>query len=372
MSHPRDRAGEDVAEIASQFAIDGEFLDAEPYGSGHINATYVSGVRQGRRVVRYVHQRINHTIFTSPEKVMENIVRVTAHIRAKLVAAGADPCRRVLTVVPTVDGQSFLKTPGGEYWRTYLFVEGARTYDVIEDPEHVYAAGKAFAEFQERVADLPGPRLYETIPHFGNAVKRLEALDEAVRRDPAGRVRAAGNEIDFVTARRATVSMFEDLRLAGAVPERIIHYDTKTNNVLIDDRTGEGICVIDLDTVMPGLAMFDFGDAVRMGAAAAAEDERDLARVSMDLAMFDRLTCGYLRTASRFLTRCEVDHLAASPRLVTLTQGMRFLTDYLSGDVYYKTARAEHNRDRCRTQFRMVQDMEAKADRMEEIVARYR
>ena len=372
MSRPSDRESNDIAGIAAQFEVDGEFLDARPYGSGHINSTYVSRVRRRGQVVRYVHQRINHTIFKSPEKVMANIGRVTTHIRTKLIAAGADPSRRVLTIVPTLDGGSFLKTPGGGYWRTYLFVEGARTYDVIENPDHVYAAAKAFADFQKTVADLPAPRLHETIPHFGNAEKRFEALVDAVGRDSAGRAKAAKGEIDFAMARKALVSMFEDLRRADAVPERIIHYDTKINNVLIDDETGEGICVIDLDTVMPGLAMFDFGDAVRMGAATAAEDELDLSKVSIDLAMLDRLSCGYLKTAREFLTGIEVDHLAPGARLVTFTQGVRFLTDYLAGDVYYRISRPTHNLDRCRTQFRMVLDMEHKTEQMAEIVARYR
>ena len=369
--HP-DGASDGIAEIASQFEIGGEFLDATAYGSGHINSTYVSRVRQGGRVVRFIHQRINHDIFKSPADLMSNIERVTSHIRAKLISAGPDVSRRVLTVVRAVDGGSFVKTEAGQYWRTYLFVEGARTYDVIEDPAHVYAAAKAFADFQETLADLPGPRLCETIPDFGNTEKRFDALVEAAGRDSAGRAAGAREQIEFAMARKALVSMFEDLLRADAVPERIIHYDTKINNVLIDDETGEGICVIDLDTVMPGLAMYDFGDAVRMGAATAPEDELDLSKVSIDLAMFDRLSCGYLETARKFLTGIEIDHLAPAARLITFTQGVRFLTDYLAGDVYYKVSRPTHNLDRCRAQFRMVLDMEGKAEQMAEIVARYR
>ena len=367
-----DRASDDIAEIACQFEIGGEFLDAAGYGSGHINSTYVSRVRQGDQVVRFIHQRINHDIFKSPADVMSNIERVTSHIRAKLISAGADASRRVLTVVRAVDGGSFVKTPAGEYWRTYLFVEGARTYDIITDPAQVYSAARAFADFQETLADLPGPRLCETIPDFGNTERRFEALTQAIRRDSAGRLAEAREDVEFAMARETLVSMFEDLRRADAVPERIIHYDTKINNVLIDDETGQGICVIDLDTVMPGLAMYDFGDAVRMGAATAAEDQRDLAKVSIDLAMFDRLSCGYLETARRFLTGIELDHMAPAARLITFTQGVRFLTDYLAGDVYYKVSRPGHNLDRCRTQFRMVTDMEGKAEQMAQIVARYR
>jgi len=361
-----------IADIAGQFAIAGRFLDAEAYGSGHINTTYVSRVQSGQAIVRYVHQRINHEIFKSPEQVMENIERVTAHIRAKLVAAGADPARRVMTVVPTVDGKSLYKTPEGEYWRTYTFVEGARTYDVIENPRHVYEAAKAFANFQQAVADLPAPRLHETIAQFGNAEMRFEALVDAVERDPANRAAGVKNEIEFAMARRELASMFEDLRRAGAIPERIIHYDTKINNVMIDDETGEGICVIDLDTVMPGVAMYDFGDAVRTGAATAAEDEPELSKVAVNLDTYDRLCCGYLETAREFLTPTEIDHLAPAARLIMFTQGVRFLSDYVAGDVYYKIARPDHNLDRCRTQFHMVADMESKAEQMERTVAQYR
>jgi len=361
-----------IADIVGRFAIAGRFLDAVAYGSGHINTTYVSRIQSGTDVVRYVHQRINHEIFKSPEQVMENIDRVTAHIRAKFVAAGVDPRRGVMTVVPTVEGNSLHKTPQGEYWRTYTFVEGARTYDVIDNPQHVYEAAKAFANFQQAVADLPAPRLHETIEQFGNAEMRFDALVDAVQRDPVNRAAGMKDEIDFAMARRELASMFEDLRRANAVPERIIHYDTKINNVMIDDESGQGICVIDLDTVMPGVAMYDFGDAVRTGAATAGEDERDLSKVAVNLDTYDHLCRGYLETAREFLTPVEIDHLAPAARLIMFTQGVRFLSDYIAGDVYYKIARPDHNLDRCRTQFHMVADMESKAVQMERTVAQYR
>ena len=362
----------DIAEIAARFRIDGRFIDAAPYGAGHINRTFVSRVQTSSGVVRFVHQRINHDIFKRPEELMSNIERVTAHIRDKHIAAGRDPARRVLTVVPALDGGSFLRTGDGGYWRTYLFVEDAHTCDVAESPDHAYSAAKAFAEFQLMVGDLPGERLYETIPHFGDSARRFGALVEAVEKDAAGRAAEVTGEIDFALAREDFTPVLGDLLAGGRVPERIIHYDTKINNVLIDDRTGEGICVIDLDTVMPGVAMYDFGDMVRLGAATAAEDEPDPGKVHLDLEMFESLVRGYLQTAAGFLTSVEIDHLAFSARLIAFTIGMRFLTDHLAGDVYYRTHRPGHNLDRCRTQFAMVRDMEARADEMASIVNKYR
>ena len=361
-----------IVEIAARFRIDGRFIDAAAYGSGHINRTFVSRVQTGGGIVRFVHQQINHDIFKRPEDLMSNIERVTAHIREKYIAAGQDPARRVLTLVPALDGRSFHRTDDGEYWRTYLFVEDAHTRDVAGSPKHAYSAAKAFAEFQLMVSDLPGQRLHETILHFGDSGRRFDALVEAIEKDLAGRAAAARGEIDFALAREDIVPVLDDLLAQGRVPERIIHYDTKINNVLIDDRTGEGICVIDLDTVMPGMAMYDFGDMVRLGAATAAEDERDLSKVHLDLEMFESLTRGYLQTAAGFLTPTEIDHLAPSARLFTLTTGIRFLTDYLAGDVYYRTHRPGQNLDRCRTQFAMVREMEDSANQMAAIVDRYR
>ncbi len=361
-----------IAEIAARFRIDGRFIDSAACGQGHINRTFVSRVETGDGDVRFVHQQINHDIFKRVEELMSNIERVTAHIREKYIAAGQDPARRVLALVPALDGRSFHRTDDGEYWRTYLFVEGAHTCDVAESPDHAYSAAKAFGEFQLMVSDLAGERLGETIPHFGDSARRFDALVEAVEKDAAGRAAAVTGEIDFALAREDITPVLGDLLAQGRVPERIIHYDTKINNVLIDDRTGEGICVIDLDTVMPGVAMYDFGDMVRLGAATAAEDEQDLGKVHLDLEMFKSLARGYLQTAADFLTPTEIDHLAPSARLITFTTGMRFLTDHLAGDVYYRTHRAGQNLDRCRTQFAMVREMEDNADRMAAIVNRYR
>lgn len=358
----------DLRQVASQFCIDGRFLDAAPYGSGHINDTYASRFDQDGRVVRYIHQRINHTIFKEPEKLMENIERVTDYARSRIIAAGGDPLRQTLTLIPTTDGKSFFRSPEGNYWRTYVFIEGARTYDQVEDIRHVYAANKAFGEFQKMLADLPGKRLHETIPDFHNTRKRFEQFNRALEADVINRACEVKSEIDFVLAREADTSVIVDLLAAGELPERVTHNDTKLNNVMIDDVTGEGVCVIDLDTVMPGSALYDFGDSVRIGASTAPEDERDLGKVTVDLGMFERLSAGYLDAARSFLIPKETELLSFSAKLMTFECGMRFLADHLSGDVYFKIHREGHNLDRCRTQFKMVAEMERLADRMEAIV----
>jgi len=362
----------DLAKIISQFQIDGRLVEVAPHGTGHINDTYASRFDTPRGQRRYVHQRINHRIFREPEKLMENVERVTRHLRDKIIAAGGDPERETLNLVPVRDGRTFHRDERGNTWRTYLFIEGARTYDVVENLDHVYSAARAFGEFQKLVSDLPGARLWETIPDFHNTPRRLEAFEEAVGCDAAGRAAGARDEIDFVRRRAGEASVLVDLQRQGKVPERITHNDTKLNNVMIDDATGRGICVIDLDTVMPGLVGYDFGDAVRLGANPAAEDERDLSKVCMDLAMFDRLARGYLDAARGFLTAEEIDHLAFSALLITFEIGVRFLTDHLAGDEYFKVHREGHNLDRCRTQFKMVADMERQADRMAAVIDRYR
>ena len=255
----------------------------------------------------------------------------------------------------------------GNWWRMYLFIEFARTYDIIENERQAYEAASAFARFQNRLADLPAPRLHETIPAFHNTLWRLKALDAAIAADVCGRKAEVAAEIAFVEERRAQCGRLLERQARGEIPERITHNDTKINNVMLDDVTGAGVCVIDLDTVMPGLALYDFGDMVRSATAAAKEDERDLSKVGSRIGMFEALARGYLSEAA-FLVPAEVDELVFSGRLITLTIGIRFLTDYLSGDVYFKTHRPGQNLDRCRTQLQMVRSMEAQADAMESIV----
>jgi Ser/Thr protein kinase RdoA (MazF antagonist) len=361
----------DLKAICGLFAVEGRWVSSCPIPSGHINDTYCSEFEVGGKRVRYVNQRINHLVFRQPEKLMENIERVTRFARERIIAAGGDARRETLTIVPTRDGRSFHKTPEGHYWRMFHYIDGARTYDKVEDLRHVYAASRAFGAFQKMLSQMPGGRLHETIPYFHHTRKRFEAFGDALRRDAASRAAGVGPEVDFVLAREKDTGVVVDGLAAGGIPERVTHNDTKLNNVMIDDRTGQGICVIDLDTVMPGSVLYDFGDSVRLGAATAAEDERDLDKVGFDLRLFDRLAEGYLDAARDFLTDEESRLLAFSAKLLTLECGIRFLTDHLNGDVYFKVHREAHNLDRARTQFKMVAEMERRTGEMEAIVRRY-
>ncbi len=361
----------DLEAICGAFAVEGRYVSSCPIPSGHINDTYCSEFESGGRRLRYVNQRINHLVFREPDKLMENIERVTRFAREQIEATGGDAMRETLNIVPALDGMSFHRTAEGSYWRMFHFIGGARTYDKVEDLRHVYAASRAFGAFQKMLSRLPGERLHETIPFFHHSRKRFEAFSEALAQDVKGRASEVRPEIDFVLAREKDTGIVVDGLAAGRIPERVTHNDTKLNNVMIDDATGEGLCVIDLDTVMPGSVLYDFGDSVRLGAATAAEDEQDLAKVGFDIRMFDRLAEGYLDAARDFLTAEEVRLLAFSAKLLTLECGIRFLTDHLKGDVYFKIHREAHNLDRCRTQFKMVAEMERQMDDMDAVVRRY-
>jgi len=362
----------DLETIGQNFQLKGRFSQAVKVNSGHIHDTYVSRQETATGSVRYVHQRLNTQVFKDPEKLMKNIERVTAFARQQILRTGGDPDRETLTLIPTRDGLTFYKTPRGEYWRTYAYIDGAHTYEVTENLRHIYSAARSFGNFQRLLDCLPGERLFETIPNFHHTRKRYEAFEQAVEADVARRVGEVGAEIDFMRQHAADTGVIVDLLAQGELPERITHNDTKLNNVLIDDHTGEGICVIDLDTIMPGCALYDFGDLVRMGAATAVEDETDLSEVGLDLTHFEWLVRGYLDAVCGFLTPAEWAYLTFSARLITLEQGMRFLTDYLNGDTYYKVKHNRHNLDRCRNQIKMVTDMERKKDAMEAVIKRYR
>ena len=361
-----------LAAMAEQFRFEGDFLDGGPCGFGHINDTYAVRFGQADGAIRrYALQRINHDVFKNPKTLMQNIERVIAHLRERIAKAGGDPEREALSLIPTLDGGVLYET-GGEYWRAYAFIEGARTFEVAASLDHVYNVSKAFGQFQKLLGDFPAEQLYETIPNFHHTGKRFEALVATVERDARNRAQSVRAEIEFVEQRAEDVWILVNLLERGELPTRVIHNDTKFNNVMIDEETGEGVCVIDLDTVMPGLSLYDFGDSVRSGANPAAEDEQDVSKVEMSLDIFDRLAHGYLDAARDFLTPTEMDYLSFSARLIAFECGMRFLTDHLNGDVYFKVHRENHNLDRCRTQFKMVRDMEGKFERMEEVVARYR
>jgi hypothetical protein len=352
-----------LAEVARQFQITGDFVGAQPYGSGHINDTYCAVFQHADGPTHSILQRINTNIFKQPESLMQNIQRVTQHLAAQ-VASEADHDRRVLNLVPARDGRGWLVDSTGNYWRAYRFIEGARSYDTVESTGQAFQAAKAFGRFQQLLVTLPAPPLHETIPDFHNTPRRFAALEQAIAADVAGRAIHAKPEIQFAMAHRPICSVLLDANL----PVRATHNDTKFNNVLLDDETGEGVCVIDLDTVMPGLVHYDFGDMVRTTTSPAAEDEQDLSKVTMQLPMFEALARGYLATAGGFLTGAERDLLVFSGKLITFEIGIRFLTDYLSGDLYFKVHRDGQNLDRCRTQFKLVESLEQQEKAMERLV----
>ena len=359
----------DLKQIYPQFDIPGTFVSAAPYGNGHINDTYALTMSVHGASRRYILQRINSYVFKDPVSLMENVCRVTTHQHDKLKKAGCpDPERRALTLVPARDGTMHVMDAEGSLWRTYLFIEQASTYDTIRDPLQATQAARAFGEFQKQLVDLPGKRLFETIPNFHNTPKRFEALEKAIEADSCNRTRDVRPEIEFAMKRKAMTGVLLGKHRQGLIPERITHNDTKINNVMLDNDTNEGICIIDLDTVMPGLVLYDFGDMLRSGTNSAPEDERDLSKVYSQRPVFEALVDGYLESAGSFLNKTEKEFLVFSGKLITFEIGIRFLTDYLSGDVYFKTHRPGQNLDRCRVQFKLAQSMEEQEDSMNRYV----
>ena len=359
----------DTRAVARHFALLGDYVSAPPYGSGHINDTFALEMDQGGRSVRYVLQRINHNIFRNPDGLMRNVERVCRHTQAKLAQAGrADASRRALTLVPARDGRGWYVDPHGNHWRCYVFVERATGHDVIRNADQAFQAAKAFGAFQALLADLPGDRLVETIPNFHHTPSRYAAFEAALAKDAHGRAKEAAPEIAFAQARAHEVGTIVEAMARGEIPERVTHNDTKLNNVLLDNESQEGICVIDLDTVMPGSALYDFGDLVRTSTSPAAEDETDLSKVTMQLPMFAALVQGYLASAGGFLTPRERELLPFAGKLITFEIGLRFLTDWLEGDVYFKVKRPRHNLDRLRTQFKLVESIEAQLPAMQALV----
>ncbi|MDR2258019.1 MAG: aminoglycoside phosphotransferase family protein [Treponema sp.] len=343
-----------------QFSIYGEFEFAEPFGNGHINRTYRSRWNQAGVRVRYTHQRINEQVFARPDEVMENIERVTRHIREKLIRAGAaDRSRRVLTVVPSRDGKPWVRDAQGGWWRTYFFVEGTHTLDLVSSAGEARFLGKSAARFQRQLADLGEPRLHETIPDFHNMEKRYSRFHEAVEKDSRRRAAGVQGEIAFMLENEERGALLIRALTDGSIPERICHNDTKMNNILIDNEDFQACCVIDLDTVMPGTSLFDVGDLIRTVSTRAEEDERDLSRVTWDPVFFEALLDGYLSEAPEFLIPKEKELLCEAGRNITQIMGLRFLTDYLEGDHYYHITRPDHNLDRCRNQMALIKSMDA-------------
>ena len=357
----------DIPAICRQFAVQGNVTHYRPYGNGHINDTFLI---QSTDATTYILQRINHHVFKQPLVVMSNIEHVLGHWRQVLQAQNTHAAhRKCPQLLPARDGKAYIVDAESNVWRMFHYIDGTRTVDVIETPEQAFLAAKAFGQFQQHLAALPTHHLAETIPGFHHTRNRFRALIRAIDADTHGRVNEVRPEIAFVLAREADTGQLLDLQAKGQLPERVTHNDTKINNVLFDAESGEPLCVVDLDTVMPGLVAYDFGDMVRTAATTVIEDEPDVRRVDIRIDLFAALARGYLSSAGDSLSHNEKQSLAFGGKLITLEQGIRFLTDYLQGDSYYKTRYAQHNLDRTRNQFALVQAIETNLPEMERIVA---
>lgn len=363
---------ERLKKIAGQFMDGSGILSIVPHGNGHINDTFAVLYRDGTKEKKLILQKINKTVFLEPEKVMENVAGVTSFLAKKIAQAGGNPERETLTILPVGSGKNYYVDESGEYWRCYLFISDAFCAETAETPEDFYKAAVAFGNFQSMLADYPAETLHETIADFHNTKARLDVFCRTVEEDKFNRVQEVQEEIRFILNRREDAEYFTNLLEKGEIPLRVTHNDTKINNILMDCRTHEGICVIDLDTVMPGLSVHDFGDAVRFGASTAAEDETDLSKVSCDMELFEAYTKGFMEGCGGRLTEAEIKLLPMGAKVITLELAIRFLTDYLNGDVYFKIHRDGHNLDRCRTQLKLVADMEEKWEQMQAIVEKYR
>ncbi|HIZ16451.1 MAG TPA: aminoglycoside phosphotransferase family protein [Firmicutes bacterium] len=358
----------DFKSIISQFQIDGNFIKAEAYGCGHINDTYAVYLDKAGAVYRVLLQRINSNIFSDVDGLMNNILGVTSYLREKIAARGGDPDRETLTVIKTKDGAPYYKDAEGGCWRVYVFIEDTITLQSARTNDDLISCGSAFGGFLRDLADYKAETLAEVIPDFHNTPKRMEALKKAIAEDKMGRAASVKDEIDFALARNELASKITDALSAGTIPLRVTHNDTKLNNTLVDAETQECICVIDLDTVMPGSALYDYGDAIRFSASTGAEDETDLTKVNFDLGLFEAFTKGYIEASGGSLTNGEMSLMPTAAMIMTFECGIRFLTDYLEGDTYFKIHRPNHNLDRCRTQFKLVADMEMKYNDMESVV----
>ena len=360
-------------EAIANFRFEGVLIDERPYGSGHINDTFLLTFDiSGMGLLRVILQRMNKEIFTQPEELMENVLGVTSYLRKKIIENGGDPERETLNIIRTVANRPYYVDSQGDYWRCYKFIDGATSYDQVEKPDDFYQSAVSFGNFQRLLADYPAETLHETIVNFHNTVDRLDKFKTAVEKDICHRAADVEKEIQFVLDRTELAHVLCDMQDQGKLPLRVTHNDTKLNNIMIDNATGKAICVIDLDTVMPGLSVNDFGDSIRFGASTGAEDEKDLTKVSCNLHLYEVYVKGFIEGCGGALTETELDMLPMGAILMTFECGMRFLTDYLEGDHYFKIHREGHNLDRCRTQFKLVKDMEEKLSRMKEIVNKYK
>ncbi len=361
-----------IEKIAQHFQFEGRLVQIEPWGNGHINDTYLLTYEIGKMgSIQVILQRINKNVFPKPEEVMENMMNVTNHLHKKILENGGNPYRETINVIPSIDNKPYYKETENDYWRATMFITDATCYEVAESADDFYQSAVAFGKFQSLLADFPAEELHETIKNFHNTKSRFMNFKKAVEEDVAGRAESVSEEIRFVLEHEKDANYFVDLIEKHEVPIRVTHNDTKLNNIMIDNKTHKGICVIDLDTTMPGLAMYDFGDSIRFGASTGEEDEKDLSKVSCSMELFEAYTKGFIEGCDGKLTDREIELLPMGAKVITYECGMRFLTDYLQNDVYFKTSRKDHNLDRARTQFKLVSDMEKKWNQMQSIVKKY-
>ena len=363
-------AQKEIEDAIKNMSLPGRVASYKYYGNGHINDTYLLKLDTKQGSKKAILQRINTEVFTRPDELMENISGVTSFLRKRILENGGDPERETLNIIPAVNGRLYYENVSGDYFRAYKFITDAYCFEQVQKPEQFYQSALAFGNFQYLLADYPAETLHETIPGFHDTKARFAVFKKAVSDDIMGRAGEVKDEIKFILDREDIADCFADLLAKKELPLRVSHNDTKLNNIMIDKKTQKGICVIDLDTVMPGLAVNDFGDSIRFGASTALEDETDLDKVSCSMELFELYTRGYLEGCRGKLTPKEVDLLPMGAGVMTYECGMRFLTDYLVGDTYFKIDREHHNLDRCRTQLKLVKDMEEKWDTMNEIVGK--
>ncbi len=345
-------------------------IKAERFGSGLINDTYLCEFSEAGETRKYILQRINAAVFSQPGQVMENVDVVTTHIADRLRTLGvSDPYSVTPALIRTRDHASYHRDASGAYWRMFHFIESGVVFDKITDASHAYEIGRGLGRFQFLVSDLEAGKLHDTLPGFHHTPKYLAEYDDALRADASRRAREIGPEADFVSPRRALAPVLMDLLDRGQLPLRVVHNDPKVNNVMIHSDTHKALCMLDLDTVKPGIVHFDFGDCVRSAANPAGEDAKDLNAVTFDLSLFEAVARGYLREAGAFLTKKEVELLPTSVKVITFELGVRFLADYLRGDTYFKIRYPSHNLHRSRVQFRLLESIEAAEERMAFFIA---
>lgn len=359
--------------VAAFIADSSHLIEKRPYGNGHINDTFLLRCKTPENdEKKYILQRMNHDIFKNPPLLMENVVHVTSYLRKIILSQGGDPERETLSVCKTLDGADWFQDSTQNYWRVFSFIEHSVCLEKVESEKDFYDSAVAFGNFQKLLADFPVQLLHETIPNFHNTASRFRDFQKAVQTADSARAALCQKEISFAFNRENETFILTNFLSEGKLPLRVTHNDTKLNNILFDATTHKALCIIDLDTVMPGLSLYDFGDSIRFGASTGAEDETDLDKVELDLSLFEAFTKGYLEGCAGSLTQKEIELLPMGAKLMTYECGIRFLADFLTGDHYFKVHREHHNLDRARTQFKLVADMEAKWNDMQMIVDKYR